>query len=782
LHDLPLLGAFAILKAGLSEGLWIWFATLLLPAWRGRKRRPSSGASRARLPVTFTFALIVALAGVSGWTATHTLGPSLNSDGPAHQAAIQDARTADTWLPPDRSVDAESTAVDPRFGVGHGLYAAVAQATALTPAQVLRHAPTVLAPLWLLAHAWLFLEFGLASAAALLAAVLFTFASGGERGFGLWSSAYPGNLALALATLGVAACLGSYLQPQRERPSWTGVSHWAGPAVVGLTVLIHPFAWWAWTLALFHAAVLLLSRRDRGLARALFAVATGCLALGVLLILPRWIERASSGGGAHYQVTDALFLSDRLFVVDPLVLLSWATATTLWVVPVGLLVLDHGRRSPRAVVAWGAALTVWTISFNPLLEPWVWKVTAYLSVRLGRLTYAPALWLLVLGLAWSAFQQRRRLAFRLLALLPLMASGWLLVREAQTAVAALQLGSRLQRAEHREQRLWSNLQELSASLDSLPPGRVIADPRTSYGLRAVRGGPVVLTPLAHASPHDTENPRRLRTYRELLDPFAPLDSFQVGLARLEGDYLVVNERVESFYRWQEYGFVPSDGAQAALASRLQAAGVAPVAHPLGWSVYRVPELLGIHEVEWEPPAPGPPLDGDDALARPIRGREFEVVGLRALEAEGAAGGTLPFRVWYAPVSEAPGRDVVTWERLFLRLEGPMEPVPEWARPAGKLYRKLVVEQSGRSASRFGRGWFPFDGMRPSRRWGDGVVSEVRMIPIPPHVTPGPYTLQLTVHDTPWRGNRTLRDYLSNEDSFSGEVLGSVVIHNGAETN
>ena len=101
----------------------------------------------------------------------------------------------------------------------------------------------------------------------------------------------------------------------------------------------------------------------------------------------------------------------------------------------------------------------------------------------------------------------------------------------------------------------------------------------------------------------------------------------------------------------------------------------------------------------------------------------------------------------------------------------MPVAPAWAAAFSKLHRKLFVERSGRSEARFGTRWFAFDGRWAPDRWGDGIVVEKREIMIPRGMMAGEYRLQPTVHEAPWRSRLDLRDYLRDDDRYSGPTAG-----------
>ena len=71
----------------------------------------------------------------------------------------------------------------------------------------------------------------------------------------------------------------------------------------------------------------------------------------------------------------------------------------------------------------------------------------------------------------------------------------------------------------------------------------------------------------------------------------------------------------------------------------------------------------------------------------------------------------------------------------------MQRAPGWAVSFGKLYRKILIERTGRSSARFGRGFIPFDGYYDPARW-NALVMEEREVRVPTWVTPGEYGVQI----------------------------------------
>ena len=121
-----------------------------------------------------------------------------------------------------------------------------------------------------------------------------------------------------------------------------------------------------------------------------------------------------------------------------------------------------------------------------------------------------------------------------------------------------------------------------------------------------------------------------------------------------------------------------------------------------------------------------------------------------------------------------------WEAVHLRLEGPMSRVPRGLGWIGKVIRKLIIEHSGRSRSRWRVAWVPFDGYRQLDEKGEETaMGEVRRIRLPHGLSAGVYRLRPTVHAVPWRPVRYLRDYLRDDDCWEGPVWGEIRITNGS---
>ncbi len=785
LHDLGLAVVLDALGVHLQACAAAWAVSLVLPLGLALGRTLRRGERRSRLRLAdpgLTLVTLLVTLMLSAWIAATPPPLNIATDAPAHLGAIRDALSTAQLRPPDHSFDETQRRSDPRFGLAHGVYALLARGLGADPADVWARAPVALGPLFLLAHAWLFVAIGLPGPWALLAALLLAIGGAGGRAYGVWSAGYPAQIAVSLAALGLAAWIEDWLPDDAsgEHPGAPGarIARWRGPALVAFTAPVHPLGWVATCALVAHAAGLCALRpATRGRARPLLASLLGAAGLGALLMLPQLTQRGASNAGLHAVVTDALFVGGGLFVVDPLVLAYWSGWGSMVAFPLVLLQAGSFWRRPRRLAALAGAAMMWTVCLDPLVQPLAWSAISYLSVRLGRMAWTPALWILLLAFGAQALRSSGRPRPRARGLLAAGLALVLLLSEVRLTAQALRVGPDAANPVE-----WRRFAAMAAALDELPHGRVASDPRTSYAVRGLRGGAMPVYPVAHASPVDTGLVGRLTVYRSLFSPVRTPVRITAALDSLGARYLLINERVEAISGVGDFGFVASDGAQRELVQWLHGLGVPPRRQGEGWELFDAGDLHSPTQAWQAPPGArslqlqGPAgLDPAGLLARPVDGSRIAVVGIRPLQEQVAAGGRLAVQIWYAP-AHGPARTIHPgWERFNLRFEGPMPAVPRVLAPVSKLVRKFLIEDSGRSLARFNGSWVPFDGVWPPTEWPAEGASEVREIRVPPYVRPGRYVLELTVQEAVWRQRRDLRDYLSDRDRWSGPSVGVVEI-------
>ena len=752
LHLLALLVLMQLFGLGPSRFVPALLASWVLPlAWRQwRAGGPSSPGDASAWP----FALVACA--LAAWLATHAPELDLGSDAPAHLGAIVDAAAQDRWRPLDRSAPGLSEGLDPRFGIWHGLYAALSRWLALSPELILRFSPVLLAPLWLLAHAQLFSLWIPRAKLALLVALTFTLGGADGRGFGSVFAAYPASVSLAMAAL----ALSSLARKDAAAKTW-----WTTESLLlGASAMVHPFGWWVSLLLLAHAILLQRFFGGRRWAGSLLRALPLAVAVGLLAMWPTLAQRSQSAGGPHTMPLNVVFLQAPFFVCDPLRVLRWGGGLCLAVLPLALLFARRSFGGARSSLLASGWICVWSVALNPLLQPWIYSLVGYLSERLGRVAYPEVLGALLLARPWTDRYRPRRRGARLLLFAIALVGAWLVGRSCVYSMRAL-------RSDVRPNPQWQRVHEIATELESRPDATLLADPRLSYGLRALRGGAVALYPLAHASPNDRELPARLAAYRDLLDPSADEALLRAALRRLGADLLLLRADVERDGE-PSFGFVADDEKQLRLHGRLAAGGSLPLAGGKDWWLYDGTALRFGPAVSW--PAPCEP----DTLRSLALGSRFDVVGVRG-PASVVAGATLELELRYRAHAETMRTVHPDFERVHLRLSGPMPQLASWLQPIGKPIRKLLIERSGRSEARFGAGYIPFGAYAAPSRWPHGIACERVRLPVPRRMPAGNYKLEITVQEATWQPRYDWRDFLSDQDRYSGTIAATIEIREPA---
>jgi hypothetical protein len=288
------------------------------------------------------------------------------------------------------------------------------------------------------------------------------------------------------------------------------------------------------------------------------------------------------------------------------------------------------------------------------------------------------------------------------------------------------------------------LDELAGAIVPLENDWLLAAPRIGYGIRARGGPPLVLPPVAHASPNDHDLLDRLARWRELHDPTLTDAELTERLTGFGNVALLVDTRTEELHDGvRAYGYLPDASRSRALEARLRVLGLPVLTEGEGWTVFG---LTGRRTSRSQ----------DDARAW------FEVQSVSLGEVEARAGDIVPLEL----VLRATGESSTNPQRVFVRLEGDMPEIPAYAEGFSKLWRKLFVERSGRSQNRFGSWIAPADLVVPPERWKDGQWRQSGELRIPEWASPGIYTLQVTIHDWTWHPSYELRDYLNDEDRYT----------------
>jgi hypothetical protein len=748
LHLTLLIGGMRLAGLGYRTG------EILLPAALIAALLLAPGSHRPKLErknLLLAAASIALALGV--WIALNPRSMHILSDAPAHLGAVRDALAQRAWRPVDVSVSRSSTLVDPRFGLFHGLFGFAAAWTGIDASAVLSSSAIILSPIWILLHLFLFGRFTGFRWLTLALALIYTLQVAAGRAFGLWSVVYPGNIALMFAAGCVAAAI-PYFE-RKETPRSVPV---LAAIALGVSCWIHPFAWWGWSVMLVHAmAIMWVGNRSWRVLEHPIRFVLLSTAVGLLIMLPDALGHLRSQPGLHDVPVFVVYLGENLFVADPARLTRWGGGLTVLALPLMAVARRRWLQSFGGAILLAPALAVWTISLNPLANPLVYRLVGYFPERLGVLLYIPVAMAVLLGWAgygiYASGSRLRRGALGAFALL-VLAAFWTDFRQSVGVLRA---------ADARNVAYWGAIQDIASALDEAGAENFVSDPQTSYGVRALRGGPTALYPVAHASPLDLEIVDRLADYRTMLSPVSTDAEWEAAARALRVRYLVVNEHLQSLYGAREYGFVARESDQTRLRQRLESFGGAPLHQGDGWALFDIRELglvedrgQGIPDTARRPPAPA-----------------YRCTGLEVLSPSVSPGDSLHVLLRLE-------RDTVRarWQAVYLRSESVGASGDGIRRHLGKPIRKIMESLRPMERSRFGGWQIPFAGLQDTRKWPTEGVVERLSIRVPSGTAAGRYRVEVSAHELEWGYTRRIREFFSESDRFSSELSAEFTVQDG----
>jgi hypothetical protein len=462
----------------------------------------------------------------------------------------------------------------------------------------------------------------------------------------------------------------------------------------------------------------------------------------------------------HAQVQGAVYVSERWFMADPTRL--WQTFGPLGIAALACIgpLWAQRRQVPGVGYAVAAFVTYLVIELVPFVLTPTYAVLKYLAFRLD--SVAPYYLLPAYFIAtWKPGARVTKaivVVVLIVIILPLMR------RNAFTP-------SVLEAERRRGPDRWARgLYELA---ESLPPHSLIAsDPVTSYLISAFTPHYVVCTLDQHAPPNDLRVEARMSAARDILSPFTSAREKDRLIRTHRVTHVVVNralppglilnywtlepraaEESEEMFRSLRYEFQPTELGDGLTAFR-----------------WRSEERLST----LPRPTPRPVVAALPASATVIGAPAGEAV-LEGAVIHGAriipSGGELVLDLyWSRPEAVPPGTYVVT-----VRLDRKVLPLPFDGKPFPKVTRKLL-EIWRNERYRFREDHMMVGGLFGPDAWSpDEIVEDDVRVRVPVDVAPGRYRVSAKMLRVAHQPNHRVRDFLYDDDTYSGVEIGEVTI-------
>jgi hypothetical protein len=532
--------------------------------------------------------------------------------------------------------------------------------------------------------------------------------------------------------------------------------------------------------ALFIIAVFSLSQLAavRGERRALLGrgiplLFAAAIAPNIPYLLMRYLRDYAPNNPIHTHVQGALFFTDRLYVMNPIVF--YETAGPLGALALLSVFILWKRRSAESALRFllNGVIAVYLLLFVPLWYPFLSGALSYLLLRFEFAVPSMLVCAVLLGELWKKLRGRnpelslaRAVSGAAAAVLLLAAplagnvSGF---AYAGAAADANRLGS------------YRNLDDLFDFINlNCPRGIVIAsDPITSFGIPAFTDAFAICPYDQHSTPNDSTAIGRIIDTRRIFSPAATLAEAKAVLVTYGAEYLVVNGRIPpdagTMY-WK-----PDRALTDALAARIRGAG-----RPFGVvferdGVVMARLVAGPTDAPIEEPRPDLPFIGDsiDAAAasrlKPSGIEGILIEGVRTSGGEAARGDTLLVDVSWVAAERCPTRSYVAYLRFDTDFPKNALYRQAWSKP----YRKALERTTGHRF-RFRADFQPLGGVFPPDTWPPlRVVHDRVRVPIPANVSPGAYTISLKLAEKPQYPNYALGDIMTDDDSYGGAVTAAI---------
>jgi hypothetical protein len=463
----------------------------------------------------------------------------------------------------------------------------------------------------------------------------------------------------------------------------------------------------------------------------------------------------------HQQVQDAVFVTPRWFVADPVQM--WHTMGPMGIAALFCIKPLWGRRQnvPGAGYVIAAMLTTIAIEFIPFVLTPLYAVLKYIVFRLDVMVpfyMLPAFFLTT----WKPHGARVTKTVLVVALLACIVP--ILRQNAFTPSVVA--------AERRQgpDRWARGLYQLA---ESLPPGSVIAsDPVTSYLISAFTPHYVVCTLDQHAPPNDLHVESRMTAARDIVSPYTTAREKDRLIRSQRVTHVVINRALPAGLILNYWTLEPSAAQDAddmfrSLRYEFEATDLDDGITSYRW---RNEERLST----LPRPVPRPVVNSLPAEATPIGELSGETV-LDGATIVGAGilppGGELEMNLyWSRRTVLPPGTYVVSvrFDRKFVSLPFDGQPFP-------KLTRK-VMEKIRHERYRFRSDHMILGGLFGPDAWGsDEIVEDNVHVKLPTDLAPGRYRVQAKMLRIANQPNQELRDYFYDDDVYQGVRIGEITI-------
>jgi len=477
----------------------------------------------------------------------------------------------------------------------------------------------------------------------------------------------------------------------------------------------------------------------------------------------------------HQHLQGLLFLSDTLAVVEPLIF--YRASGVLFILSCLAIVLLFKIRKDKddfGIFPWAVA-GILLLSFNPFTVIPTMRKILYLIFRLEFAAPSMIICSYFIVTLWTCSTVSHNKRDRAIII-----AGW--ITAALFLVLPLTLmkgnfaygGTGLERVRSRSCLQASDLFEV---LDNqVEDGNtILSDPVTSYCIPAFSDLFVVCTYDQHSVPNDSTAVERIIDCRDAFSPHVPMNRIVEILEKYDASYIAVNGRIPSdaiSMYWQ----LGSEGAELAASRFIAADSIFRNVYEkdLVW-LFEYTGSTDVHGTDTSEKQPGSITPGSSVVMQdnmlPSGIPSVSIVDVRHEQRSISPGDTFRLDIDWVRTGEVPAGGYIA----FLRFDTDYPKGRFFDEAYSKLYRKLKERING-MRYRYRFDFMPRNGMHPVDQWPlmYSISDRVELI-IPTDIVPGEYTISVKMMKIVKTPNYNLRDLLSDDDVFSGEIISRVRI-------
>jgi hypothetical protein len=758
--------------------------------WRLERSGDTSQAGfRSRLSAAFAGCVLFVVC-VAAFSGTGEMG--WNTDSPDHVSFVNRSVESDVLFPRDSFYrEGDGISADPRKGLWHPVLSLWTYQTHAPADRVWRDMPAFLSFFAVCAFLFYAMQLCGSMRCAALSLAFFLLFHGGEGIAWLTKVGFSRNIAQIVLWIDIAFLLVYYRTGRRGYLCAGALLACVGTAfhVVFAMLLGVSLA------GLFLYVTLL---RSGGAWRGAFWRSVPLQLAGMAIPLAIRAPGAFAASNAiHTHMQGMLVFSRNLAIVDPAELATRYGLVFFFLIlaaPLFPLVAGRGERRGLVFILFIVPLV---LVLDPLIAFALERRIGYLHYRiLDAAPLAVMLALIVGGLAERLVRggggargggtgARPILSARGAANRVMAAAFLALFVAFPFRAASLNLAGSVRRLVEKPSSTPSSYASLFSALEGkIPDHSVIAsDPVTSYILSAYTDHFVTVVLDQHCSPADTSAMERLREARNLMSPAIPLSASRAWLDRTGADYVLVNanipERADFFN-----SFLPGEASRT-LEKFLSCPSLLTSAL----------DIDGFHLFKLRRDFPGAEVEDACAVAltaavpcaesgESSRNGGIDVDGGTDVGA-GIALVNLTVDNYLLRSGDTLAGHFCWRETGGTRFDFPLDVIVriDAAFPKGALYGDWYGKQYRRIIERRGGAYYRFtwrirlmSGAAYPDMWEQGrAVKQDFALRLPPSIVPGPYEVRIKAIRAPYLENRTVADYLSNDDSLQGVPVGMIYL-------